>query len=76
MSDALIEESEVKISGFGELKPNKAPRIGRNPKTEERNYLKEKSRFIPAFKIINSTIGQPIKLWGPNQHSQINCTFA
>ena len=43
MSDALIEESEVKISGFGKLKTkHKAARIGRNPKTEEQLIISKR----------------------------------
>ncbi len=43
MSTALMEEAEVKISGFGKLKTkHKAARIGRNPKTEEQLIISKR----------------------------------
>lgn len=43
MSTALLEEKEVKISGFGKLKTkHKSARIGRNPQTEEQLIISKR----------------------------------
>jgi len=43
MSTALIDETEVKISGFGKLKTkHKSARIGRNPQTEEQLIISKR----------------------------------
>lgn len=48
MAAALLEEREVKISGFGKLKTkHKSARVGRNPKTEEQLIISR--RKIVSF---------------------------
>ena len=43
MSSALLEETEVKISGFGKLKTkHKSARIGRNPQTKEQLIISKR----------------------------------
>ena len=43
MSTALLQETEVKISGFGKLKTkHKSARIGRNPQTEEQLIISKR----------------------------------
>lgn len=43
MTEALLEEKEVKISGFGKLKTkHKSARVGRNPKTEEQLVISKR----------------------------------
>jgi integration host factor subunit alpha len=43
MSSALLEETEVKISGFGKLKTkHKSARIGRNPQTDEQLIISKR----------------------------------
>ncbi len=43
MSTALLEETEVKISGFGKLKTkHKGARVGRNPQTSEQLIISKR----------------------------------
>jgi integration host factor subunit alpha len=43
MSEALLDEKEVKISGFGKLKTkHKSARVGRNPQTEEQLIISKR----------------------------------
>jgi integration host factor subunit alpha len=43
MSSALLEETEVKISGFGKLKTkHKSARVGRNPQTDEQLIISKR----------------------------------
>ena len=43
MSTALLQETEVKISGFGKLKTkHKSARVGRNPQTEEQLIISKR----------------------------------
>ena len=43
MSSALLEETEVKISGFGKLKTkHRSARVGRNPQTKEQLIISKR----------------------------------
>lgn len=64
MTEALLEETEVKISGFGKLKTkHKSARVGRNPKTEEQLIISKRKivSFHPSRLLtqrLNQTDGQ------------------
>lgn len=57
MTEALLNDDEVKLSGFGKLKTkNKAARIGRNPQTEEQLIISRRKviSFQASKKLIKA----------------------